>query len=458
MFLAAALVIGLVRFFRLGEWSLWFDEAATWTDAHSSLQDSEITNPIGYRLIQAVVSLLGGTPDELSLRLLPAIVGWCVIPLTWWAFKPWAGSRRGALAALLVAASSWHVYWSQNARFYTMAQFVSLAGAAFALRGLWSGRAWLAVIGLAIAGSAALLHPSAGLMLPALALAPWALKAARTPMSRTFTRPAVAMAALFALGVLLRIDWVRTTWETYALHKSQSDPAHFVLTCGFFLTPLWLCAALVGFVCAIRERDEFHLFAASVALLVIAAALVMSTLARISAQYVFVVLPWIAILACAPLESLASFSARSCALAWAWSCLLVLPTLVTTALYFTVRRGERPQWREAYEFVWNQREPDDLVLGMAATVGEFYLAPRSTELRQTVHISWLDRWRARLPEIWARRARRAWYIVNPEELLDWDPTDADDFRAFLREQCRLVKCFPLYVESRDLSVWIYVRD
>jgi hypothetical protein len=63
-----------------------------------------------------------------------------------------------------------------------------------------------------------------------------------------------------------------------------------------------------------------------------------------------------------------------------------------------------------------------------------------------------------MPEIWAQHSRRAWYILNPEQLLDWNPRDADDFRAFLREQCRLVKCFPLYVESRDLSVWIYIRD
>jgi hypothetical protein len=184
----------------------------------------------------------------------------------------------------------------------------------------------------------------------------------------------------------------------------------------------------------------------------------MSMSARISAQYVFVVLPWIAILACAPLEAAPGDGRQRSAFASAWVCILVLPTLVNTALYFTVRKGERPQWREAYEFVWNQREPDDLVLGMAATVGELYLAPQRTDLRQTMHVTWLDRWRARLPEVWARHARRAWYVLNPEELLDWEPRDADDFRAYLREQCRLVKCFPLYVESRDLSVWVYIRD
>jgi hypothetical protein len=30
-------------------------------------------------------------------------------------------------------------------------------------------------------------------------------------------------------------------------------------------------------------------------------------------------------------------------------------------------------------------------------------------------------------------------------------------RRFLAEECRLVACYPLYVESRDLSVWVYLR-
>jgi 4-amino-4-deoxy-L-arabinose transferase-like glycosyltransferase len=452
------LVVGLLRFFRLGQWSLWFDEAATWTDAHVSLEGGEITNPLGYRLISAVVDLLGGVPDEVSLRLLPAVMGWCVIPLTWWTFKPWVGSRRASAAALLVAASAWHVYWSQNARFYTIAQFLSLLGAAFVLRGVWRGRTWLAAVGMAVAGAGALFHPSAGLMLPALALAPWLMKLARWPIPRSATRPALALLALLALGLVLRFDWLRTTWENYSRQKGQSNPAHFVLTSGFYITPLWLTGAFVGAVWAIWRRDAMFLLVGVVALLVIAAGLVMSMLARISAQYVFVVLPWIALLACAPLEDAALLGAQRTAAACAWLALLVLPTLVSTGLYFTVRKGERPQWREAYEYVWNQREADDLILGMEATVGEFYLAPRRTDLRQPVHVAWLDKYRAHSPEIWARHARRAWYILNPEQLLDWDPRDADAFRAFLRQQCRLVKCFPLYVESRDLSVWIYIRD
>src|SRR5206468_3522496 len=35
--LLAALAIGLLRFFRLGEWSLWFDEVITWSDGLTGL-------------------------------------------------------------------------------------------------------------------------------------------------------------------------------------------------------------------------------------------------------------------------------------------------------------------------------------------------------------------------------------------------------------------------------------
>ena len=157
-------------------------------------------------------------------------------------------------------------------------------------------------------------------------------------------------------------------------------------------------------------------------------------------------------------SAVVGLDAGSRAVPRAWTFVLTAVLLVNTALYFSVRRGERPPWREAYQYVWNRREAGDLVLGMEATVGEFYLAPWRENLRQPEHVQWLDKWRARLPEHWSRHSRRMWLVVNPEQFLDWDPADAADVQRFLREECRLVKCWPLYVESRDLSVWVYVRD
>jgi hypothetical protein len=461
--LLAALAVGLLRFFRLARWSLWFDEAVTWTDYHHSLENAEIGSTLGYKAIGAAVSLLGGVPDEFALRFLPALCGWLAIPLTFWAFRTIAGNRRAAAAALLVAASSWHVYWSQNARFYTMAQAVSLLGAGIAVRGLWSRRLLLTGAGIVVAALAAGFHLSGGLVLPALVLAPLLLRPLRRFVPSPDPRAGAIGLLLLAVFLLLRAGWAWNTLHKYMWEKPQSSPAHFLLTTGFYVTPVLATAALVGTVVAVRRRDPFHVFAALVTGIIVVSALVVSLFARISAQYVFVALPWIALLACVPLvdpESEpggASAPTHAPALRLGWLLVLVLPSLATTVLYLTVRQGERPQWRDAYEYVWNHREDGDLVLGMEATVGEYYLNPSRTELRHTVRVGWLDRYRANEPMRWADHARRTWYLLNPEQLLDWDPDDAAAMRKFLAEECRLVACYPLYVESRDLSVWVYRR-
>ena len=468
LLLALALAVGLLRFWRLSQWSLWIDEALTWTDLFVGIEGGEITNPLGYRLIGATVRLFGGVPDEFALRFLPALAGTVSIPIVAWAFRPFVGARRSAAAALLVAASTWHVYWSQNARFYTLAQAVSLVGAALVLRGYWSGRLAPTVAGFAVAASAALFHPSAAILLPALALAPLVLRLARAPMPRGIVRCALAVLALGVLALLVNFAWLRETFENYQRQKGSravledlgpafGRVAHLLKTTGFYVTPLLGAAALVGAAIALRRREAFGSLAAVTCALVLVAAVLLAMFARMAAQYVFFLLPWVAVLAALPLEDRA-IGGRATAVRWPLLAILVLPALATTALYFTVRRGERPQWRDAYEFVWNRREEFDLVLGMEATVGEYYVAPLRTELRQPLHVAWLDRWRARVPEEWAEHARRTWYLVNPEQFLDWDPADAADFQRMLREECRLVKCFPLYVESRDLSVWIYLRD
>jgi len=466
LLLAAALLLGLVRFVRLSEWSLWIDEALTWADAHHGIEGGEISNPIGYWLIQGTVRLLGGIPTEASLRILPAIAGWSSILVTYLAFRGAFGARRAAAASLLVAVSSWHLYWSQTARFYTLAQLVGLLGAWALLSGLLRGRTPLALVGLCVAAAGSLLHPSAALILPAFALLPVILQRARRPLSASSRRAAYILAGVAIVGALLGIGWVWRTWSNYANQKGQdsfdaslASIGHFAKTTGFFLTPLLGTAVLFGAWTALRTRRAPELFALGVVASGIVLALGMSALVRVSAQYVFVLFPWIALMAVLPLGTgVAGALGRRGELAYL--ALLALPSLVNQGLYLTVRRGERPAWREAFQHVANHRAEGDQIFGMEAPVGEFYLAPWNKDLRRPTALTWLEYFHAlaRVSEHWARKGRRAWYVVNPEQFAGWDPRDAEEFQRFLREECRLDKVWPLYVESRDLSVWVYRRD
>jgi len=462
--LAAALLLGLLRFVRLSTWSLWIDESLTWTDAHHGIVGGEIQNPLGYRLIEGTVALLGGVASEFSLRILPAVAGWACIPVAYCAFHTLFGSRRAAVASLLVAVSSWHLYWSQSARFYSLAQLTTLLGAWVLLSALTRGSVLKALLGLALAAAGALFHPSSVLLLPALSLGPFFLGRIGRPIAFGSELVARVLLAVGILGALISAGWLFKAWDTYAYQKGHeglsaaaSSVAHFVKTTGFFVTPLLATGVLVGTWFAFTSRRGADMFAVLLVVCAIVLAFFAAAFVRVSAQYVFVVLPWIALVAALPVGSRGEHGLGRRGEA-AWILVLTLPALVTSFLYLTVRRGERPPWREAYQYVASARTSGDQIFGMAAPVGEFYLAPQNTDLRRPTALASLDLYRARLPEHWAAKGRRQWFVVNPEDFAGWGSRDAADFQRFLREECRLDAVWPLYVESRDLSVWVYVRD
>jgi len=476
--LALACLVGLGRFLRLGQWSLWYDEAITWADANHALGAGQLYNPAGYRAIRATVGWLGGVPDEFALRLLPAALGWLSIPLTYWAFARGAGRTRAAVAALVVAASPWQLYWSQNARFYTMAQALGLLGGGLVLRALFHshdqagrgqqrpvgirpGLPWNVLVGAACVGAGAVFHLQNLVLLAVLVCAPWLLWPLGARPGPAGRRAAIFLAGLALIGLLARLPWALDVWKTYEIKKSSGSVverlSHFALSTGFYLSPLLAIAFLVAWLGALRRRDRFFVFSGLVVVLGIAAAGVASLLARVTAQYVFVFSPWVALVATWPIGRSSVTSGRGRALHFGYGALLTTPLLVSSVLYLTIRHGERPRWREAYEYVWNQRGPEDLILGMAAPVGEYYLSPEATDLRQPERVAWLDGFRAAVPHRWGRRTRRTWFVIRPDYLEDWPAEDRERMRRLLREECRLVQRFPVTVEGRGLSLDVYTR-
>lgn len=249
--------------------------------------------------------------------------------------------------------------------------------------------------------------------------------------------------------------------------KLPSGAAHLILSSGFYFTPLLLTGALAGAVLGLRRGSR----AVRIAVLAVVCdgllAVFLAGQSRMTAQYVFVLLPWVAFLAAYLVEPHAAGSAESERLGkrplldplrTAYLGVLVLPALTTCLLQLSVRAGERPRWRAAYRVVFEQSQPGDLVMGMAAAVGEYYLDPDARELRYPRKLVYLDRDRWEVAERWDRTGRPTWFVVNHEELEDWRRAERESFERVLREDCRQVARFPLIVESRDLSVFVYYRE
>jgi len=129
-----------LRFYRLGEWSFWIDEIFTINHALSHFSTTELLlkNIPPFRnwiplsvIMDAQVLKLGGI-NEWSARLTPAIIGILTIPILYLPTRKIFGSHRALISVLLLAVSPWHLFWSQNARFYSaLMLFYTLALFAF---------------------------------------------------------------------------------------------------------------------------------------------------------------------------------------------------------------------------------------------------------------------------------------------------------------------------------------
>ena len=461
--LGAALVVGLVRFVRLGAFGLWLDEALTWADYHHAL-DGQISNPLGYLLVGWTTELLGGVPTEPALRLLPALFGWLCVPLTYWAFRSAAGRERAAVAALLVAVAMWHVFWSQSARFYTFAQATTLVGAGLWLRALMRGSTVRAVAGLLVVGAAVLFHPTSAFLLVGLVVAPFVPRILGARLGPASERVALHIGLIALLCGLAALPWGWNWVRFHAAQKPLADPAHLVLTAAYHFTPLLLAAGLLGSLLAIRRlratehepEDRFVVVAAGVALVAFGVALGLSLMAQMTAQYVFVLLPWVALLAGSLAVRLAD-AARGARVSIAVTLLLAAPALAETGLLMTQGYGGRARWREAYEFVAEARRPGELLVGHASKLGELYLGQGRTDLRNPVRVSMLNYYFTQAPRHWNRHERGIWFVYRPQWLAELLPEDQIVVERFLREECRLIKRFPVNSEGRELDLEIYHR-
>lgn len=133
-----------LRFYNLGYNSLWLDEASTYTFAVNSFQgiwqattSGEFNPPLFYWL-EHIMLMFGN--NEFILRFIPAIAGVLTIPLMYFVGKEFLDRTTGLIAAAVFAFSPFLVYYSQEARAYSLIFFFVAFGLLFYLKALKDNR------------------------------------------------------------------------------------------------------------------------------------------------------------------------------------------------------------------------------------------------------------------------------------------------------------------------------
>jgi 4-amino-4-deoxy-L-arabinose transferase-like glycosyltransferase len=125
--LAITLIGAFLRFYNLGFNSLWLDEASTYTLSVGSIpQIWEATtagefNPPLFYWVEHIMLAFGN--NEITLRFIPALLGVLTIPLVYLAGKEFFDRNVGIIAAAAFTFSPFLIFYSQEARAYSMMLF-----------------------------------------------------------------------------------------------------------------------------------------------------------------------------------------------------------------------------------------------------------------------------------------------------------------------------------------------
>lgn len=229
--LLAIVAIGAaLRLYDLGS-ELWLDEITT-VLIHRNVPvlhlvafrsiNNHLANTL---LVKAVVGLWGST--EWVIRLPAAVFGIASIPVAYLLAR-WIVTRRHALiAALLLAVSYHHVFFSQNARGYTAYLLWSMLGVHYLLKGLTRNRVrdwalyvlvmWLAVTAVLIGFFTIAAH------VLTVGVAVWMPWRRGNPIAAIVRRAAAAWLVLWLLSFHVYATVVPTMWVALqAMYRTEA--------------------------------------------------------------------------------------------------------------------------------------------------------------------------------------------------------------------------------------------
>lgn len=443
----------LLRFWNLGQWSFWIDEVFTVRDAQNLSFNNwqHIPNPIPYLAVKLSIAL--ANDSEWGSRLIPCIVGLASIPAVFGLGRTLFNWRIGILSSAFVACSSWHLFWTQNARYPIFTFLFAVLTAWFFYLSLERDSTLLTIGALVSCFCLILSHTLSAVIVPALAA--YALICLLEKPSRKrwvnlliffipFAIPVLALILPQVRGYLFS-GWGRNEW--------QRSPFYIVLTLVHGVSIPIAVAAFFGFVAMPSNRStRFLLCYAGVPLGLF---LVASQFQNVAGYYLFWTTPAYFILAgvaCEQVWKAVVPQSGGKTVGMLMPCVLVVTLFSQTYLYFQIENGGRPRWREAFEAIQVEKRSTDKVVLSEPEMGRYYLP----ELSQIYIGALLDdkegferRWKT-------SESARLWFIVD---VASFNVFDADmAVRSWIRERGYIVKTFPAFSRVKDRTIYVYLLE
>ena len=457
LLLAITLVAAALRFYKLGAWSFWIDELYTIgrIQAHYSSLESALRNipphvnwvPTSLLISALAIRDLG--VSEWSARLVPALIGVVSIPVLYLPTRRILGVGVALVAALLLAISPWHLFWSQNARFYTALMLFSMLALLAVYVGLEKDRPAYLLVALVFVYLAASERLFAILLIPIVAI--YLLLLWLLPLEKPAglnRRNLLILASPVVAGLLIEGSTLLFTGNSrffadlgwFFLYRNTSPfrlLGVFSYQVGFPLIALALFGGLYLFL----QKSRIGLLLLLAAVVPVISLLPLTLVMFTQERYAFLTLPaWIILAAVTVVAIYSRLQSHQLLLALALLALLVADATEDTLLYYRANEGNRRDWRTAFNVVREGAREDDLVVAFWPEFAPYYLGRDI--------IAWDD---IAVDDIQASQ-QRVWFVVDSETV--WG---APQKKTWIEANAELIDV--LYVRTpEDQNIRVYLYD
>ena len=450
--LAAAL-----RLYKLGAWSFWIDEIYTinraqihFSDPIHVLQNLPSTLWLPFSVILTNISLSLFGVNEWSARLASALLGIVTLPVLYFITRQIFGIGIALFFILLLAMSPWHLFWSQNARFYTAIMLLYALAAFFLYLGLELDRpAYL--LGFYVLFYFAISERLiAAFFLPSIPAYFILLKVLRFELPPGFNKRNLLL-LLIPFILMLAYELIRFTVSgssitTYFIsdfgEKQVEDPIRLLLAIFYNIGfPVVTTGSLAG-VYLLMQKQRIGLFLIVCATVPIVLLTLANPLFFTKDRYVFVTLTFWLFLSAVAIQRLLSWAEGS----QKWLALGLLAVLLSDAiasdiLYFHVNNGNRRDWRAAFHLIRANAQIDDRVVAWWPEFGPFYLDRPIIPYKDITS------------QIVEESGNRYWFVVDSETVWGNIP-----LRDWLETHAQLIDVLYLRLPEDDFSLKIYLYD
>jgi 4-amino-4-deoxy-L-arabinose transferase-like glycosyltransferase len=453
-------IIGSVlRFYRLGSQSFWYDEASSILDARGNLYNISHP-PLSFLILRIVIETIGTT--EFTARLPSALFGIATIPLIYMFSRQLFSEREGLIASFIISLSPWYIRWSQEARMYTELTVFTILALYFFYRTTYQKTLTSYVLSAIFTILAFYTHYLASLILVILAIWLISIKFFQNAEHNIDYKYVIMFFALFfflTLPLFLTIIPQTLTFKIEDTRSRWGMPIHIFLMTLFedSFGPILSLFSIVTAIYLISQRNSAGYLLTIYALIPVAIVSALTFITNVVPRYVIFTLPAFALLSSRLIIEIFDRIMKSAvekkfhvvmlknlelnkflALGFVFATIISVVNLPTLFEHYT--KETHPDWKSACEYVASNMESEDLIATTGDKAVEYYLG----QVDYRLSIEFFEP--SVLEEI-QNSKEKVWLLIDKGRIPSIDPDY--EFRSWLESDCELM------AEPYSIKVYLF---